>query len=149
MRSIEDTEAVGALARTIIEIKDKLKKAEQDYKEAIAKDEQALEEAQQALLEWMAAENLPSLDVAPYPEIPQQLWRVERRSNKIRVYDPASVYRALGSEGFQLMRVSAPAVDQLRDKLPEEKWQQIHEGYTEKESEPWIAITLKRVPRGR
>lgn len=149
MRSIEDTEAVGALARTIIEIKGRLKKAEQDYKEAIAKDEQALEEAQQALLEWMAGENLPSLDVAPYPEIPQQLWCIERRSSKVRFFDPAAVYRTLGTEGFQLMKVSAPAVDELRDKLPEEKWQQIHEGYTEKESEPWIAITLKRAPRGR
>ena len=149
MRELEDIEAVSALARAVVERKARLKEKEKAYKEAIAEDEKALEAAEQALMDYLAEQGLTEVDVAPYPHLPHQLWRVERRSNKIRFFDPAAVYRALGSEGFQLMKVSAPAVDQLRDKLSEEKWQQLHEGYSEKESEPWIAITLKRPPRER
>ena len=149
MRELEDIEAVSALARAVVERKARLKEKEKAYKEAIAEDEKALEAAEQALMGYLAEQGLSEVDVAPYPELPQQLWRIEKRSSKVRFFDPAAVYRALGSEGFQLMKVSAPAVDELQGKLPEDKWQQIHEGYQEKESEPWIVITLKRPPRER
>ena len=148
MKEVE-TEALSALARSIIEITGRLREAEKAYKTAIAPDTKALEEAEQALKDYLTEQGMAAVDVAPFTELPQQLWRIEKRSSKVRFFDPAAVYRALGTEGFQLMKVSAPAVDELQGKLPEDKWQQIHEGYQEKESEPWIAITLKRKPRER
>ena len=149
MKEIEDAEAVAAVAQEAILLRAHLKKAEKEYKESIAATEKLLAEADKTLLEYLTEHGITSVDAAPFPHIPNQLWAIERRSSKVRFYSPEAVYRAMGTEGFQMMRVSAPAVDELHGKLDEDKWAAIHEGYTEKESEPWIALTLKRTQRSR
>lgn len=149
MREIEDADAVAAVAQEAIRLRAQLKKAEKEYKESIAVTEKVLAEAEKTLLEYLESHRLSDVDIAPFAARPNELWQMQRRSSKVRFYNPAAVYGALGTEAFQLMKVSAPAVDDLHGKLDEDKWAAIHEGYTEKESEPWISLSLKRTPRGR